>query len=135
MKQVAKLKRVWNLVPVLQIVQTILENYCSCLYLSIGQVCWPHEMWFKRHVQKSILSYTHHDVTDLVHHRMVKNTKPWISWKRNIIFYEIKKILNLCLRVHILRSYRFLAEVTFNESSLKKILNSKNKNKAFTENY
>ena len=28
-------------------------------------------------------------------------------------FYEIKKILNLCLRWHILRSYCFLAEVIF----------------------
>ena len=50
---------------------------------------------------------THRDVTDLVNHGMVKNTKPWISWERN------KKILNLCFRWHILRSYRFLVEVTF----------------------
>ena len=56
---------------------------------------------------------THHDVTDLVNHGMVKNTKTWISWKRNIIFLRNKKILNLCLRWYILRSYRFLAEVTF----------------------
>ena len=56
---------------------------------------------------------THHDVTDLVNHGMVKNTKTWISWKRNIIFLRNKKILNQCLRWHILRSYRFLAEVTF----------------------
>ena len=44
---------------------------------------------------------------------MVKNTKTWISWERNIIFLRNKKILNLCLRWHILRSYRFVAEVTF----------------------
>ena len=64
---------------------------------------------------------THHDVTDLVNHGMVKNTKTWISWKRNIIFLWNKKILNLCLRWHILRSYRFLAEVTF-----KRVLYGKN---------
>ena len=28
-----------------------------------------------------------------------------------------KKILNVCLRQHILRSYRFLAEVTFKTSN------------------
>ena len=43
---------------------------------------------------------------------MVKNTKTWISWERNIIFLRNKKILNLCLRWHILRSYHFVAEVT-----------------------
>ena len=36
--QVAKLKRTWNLAPVFQIVQKIPENYCPCLFLSIGQV-------------------------------------------------------------------------------------------------
>ena len=55
---------------------------------------------------------THHDVIDLVNHEMVKNTKTWISWKRNIIFLRDKKILNLYLRWHILKSYRFLAGVT-----------------------
>ena len=57
---------------------------------------------------------THRDVTDLVNHGMVKNTKTWISWEWNITFLRNKKILNLCLRWHILRSYRFVAEVTFN---------------------
>ena len=61
-----------------------------------------------------VLCLTHHDVTDLVNHRMVKNTNTWISWKRNIIFLWNEKILNLYLRRHILRSYRFLPEVTFN---------------------
>ena len=60
----------------------------------------------------------HHDVTDLVNHGIVKNTKTWISWKQNIIFLQNKKILNLCLRWHILRSYRFLAEVTFKKELL-----------------
>ena len=36
--QVAKLRRIWNLAPVLQIVQKVTENYCLSLYLSTGQV-------------------------------------------------------------------------------------------------
>ena len=30
-----------------------------------------------------------------------------------MIFLQNKKILNLCFRLHFLRSYRFVAEVTF----------------------
>ena len=56
---------------------------------------------------------THRDVTDLVNHGMVKNTKTWISWERNIIFLQNKKILNQCFRWHILRSYCFVVVVTF----------------------
>ena len=106
-----------TLAPVLQIVQAIRENYCCCLYLSIGQVCWEwvvvQNKFSKMH--PVLCTNTHHDVTDLVNHGMVKNTKTWISWKRNIIFLRNKKILNLCLRWHILKSYRFLAGVTFND--------------------
>ena len=58
---------------------------------------------------------THHDVTDMLNHGMVENIKTWISWERNITFAWNKKILNLCVRWHILRSYRFVAEVTFKE--------------------
>ena len=60
---------------------------------------------------------THCDITDLVNHGMVKNTKTWISWERNIIFLWSKKTLNLCFRWHILRSYCFVAEITFKSSS------------------
>ena len=56
---------------------------------------------------------SHHDVTDLENHGMVKNTKTWISWEQNIIFLQNKKILNLCFWWHILRSYQFVAEVNF----------------------
>ena len=59
---------------------------------------------------------THHDVTNLVKHRMVKNTKTWISRQRNTIFLSNKKILNLCLRWHILEISSFVAEVTFKNS-------------------
>ena len=57
---------------------------------------------------------THHDVTDLLNHGIVKNTRTWISWERNITFLRKKETLNLCLRWHILRSYCFVAEVIFN---------------------
>ena len=57
---------------------------------------------------------THHDVKDLVSHEMIKNTKTRMkNRKQNLFFLWNKKILNLCLRWHIFRSYRFLAEVTF----------------------
>ena len=57
---------------------------------------------------------THHDVTCLLNHVMVKNTKTWISWEWNKTFLWNKKILNLCLQWHILRNYHFVVEVTFN---------------------
>ena len=56
---------------------------------------------------------THHDVTYLVSHGMVKSTKTWLTQVRNIFFQWNKKNLNLCLRWHILRSYRFVAKVSF----------------------
>ena len=34
---------------------------------------------------------THHDVTGFVDLGMVKNTKTWISWERNISFLRNKK--------------------------------------------
>ena len=60
---------------------------------------------------------THCEVTDLVNHGMIKNTKTWTSWERNIIFLWSKKTLNLCFRWLILRSYCFVAEITFKSSS------------------
>ena len=45
--------------------------------------------------------------------RWLKMQKTWITWKRNITFLQNKKILNLCLRWHILRSYHFVTEATF----------------------
>ena len=38
-------------------------------------------------------SNTHHDVTALVKHQMVKNAKIWIPWEQNIIFLSNKKFL------------------------------------------
>ena len=28
------------------------KKYCPCLYLSVGQVWWLNELWFKRYIQK-----------------------------------------------------------------------------------
>ena len=38
-----------------------------------------------------------------------------ISWEQKMILLWNKKIPNLCFRWHILRSYHFVAEVTFKE--------------------
>ena len=79
MEQVAKLKRTWKLATVLQIVQKIPENYCPCLYLSMGQIWWLTELWLKS-CKKCIISSTNiHHVTDLVNQGMVEKTKTWIS--------------------------------------------------------
>ena len=77
-------------------------------------------MWLKRYIPKCTLSlvHTHHDMTDLENHRMVKNTKSWTFRERNITFLWSKKILNLCLRWHIFRSFCFVAEVSFNSQNL-----------------
>ena len=61
---------------------------------------------------------TYLDVTDLVNHRRVKNRKNWISSEQNTTFLQNKKILNLCFKWHILRSYCFVAEITFNIRSI-----------------
>ena len=58
---------------------------------------------------------THRDVNDLIDRGMVKNTKTWIFWERNIIFLQNKNILNLWFRWQILTSYRFVAEVAFKD--------------------
>ena len=69
------------------------------------------KIYSKRHPVSS--TNTHHDVTNLVNHGMVQNTKTWISRERNITFLWNKKILNLCLRWYTLRSL-FVVELTFN---------------------
>ena len=116
MEQLAKLERTWNLASFVQIIEKVPENYCPYWYLSTGQVWWLNELWFKRYIPKMHrLSCTNadHDVTDLVNHEIVKNTKTWISWERYITFLPNKKIPNLCLWWHIFRSYHFVAEVIF----------------------
>ena len=56
---------------------------------------------------------THHDVTDFINHEMIKNTKTWIYWERNVPLLRNKRILNLHLRWHILGSYHFTVEKIF----------------------
>ena len=63
-------------------------------------------------------SNTHHCVKDLVNDGIVKNTKIWISWEWNITFLQNEKILNVCRGWHILRCYRFIAEVTWQHRAL-----------------
>ena len=118
MEQIAKLKRTCNIGPDLQIVQKIPESYCPCLYLVTGQVSLLHELWLQRYIQKCILFH----VLILIMTSQIwqitgwlKNTKTWMSWERNITFLRNKKILNLDLRWHILRSYHFVTEVTFKD--------------------
>ena len=114
MEQVATLKRTWYVALVLQIAQ---KNSWK-LFLKLTLVISINYPSF---------------VNDLVNHGMVKNTKTWISRERNITFLKNKKILKLCLRWHILRNYRFLAQVTFNNNrkkTVQTILNVNRKNNA-----
>ena len=106
------MKRTWNLAPVVQIVQKITENYYPYLYLSVGQVWWLVQKIYSKMYLVSCTN-THRNITDSINHRIVTNTKTWISSERNIIFLRNKKNLNLCHRWHILRSYRYEVQVTF----------------------
>ena len=108
MEQIVKLKRTWNLAPTLQIFQKIHENYCPCLYLSIGQVCWLNELWFKRYIQKWTLS-----------HLLILIMTLWLQICQIMKLFKITKLkyfenwtLSVPLITH-LRSYPFVAEVTF----------------------
>ena len=71
-------------------------------------------MWIYSKIHPACANDTYHNVTDLVNDGIIKNTKTWVSWGQNISFLQNKKILSLCLRWHILRSYHFVEELTFN---------------------
>ena len=58
---------------------------------------------------------TYYDVTDLLIYGMVKNIKTSISWEGNITFLWKKKIINQCLRWHILISCHLVAEIAFKD--------------------
>ena len=95
------------------------KDYWKLLSLLIS-INWPSLVTSWVVVQKIfskmlLVSFanTHCDTTDLVNHLMVKNTKTWLCQEQNIIFLRNIKILNLCFRWHIFRSYHFVAEVTF----------------------
>ena len=124
MGQVSKLKNTWNLVPN---PPNCSKDYLELLLLLIS-ISWPSLVTSCTVVQKiyskmCLVSCTniHRDVTDLVNHGMVKNTKSWVYWEWSIIFLRNKKILNLYLRWHILISYRFAVEVTFNKMQEKQL--------------
>ena len=119
MGQFDKLERTWNLVPVLQILQKITENYCSCFYLSVGQVWWLHEYWFKRYIQKCTLSHVlilimTSQILEIMGRLKIQKVE---YLKNETIFLRNKRILNPCLRWNILRSYCFVAEVTFKKQT------------------
>ena len=38
-------------------------------------------------------SNTHHDDTDLLNYKIVKNAKTWIYWECNLTFHQNKKAL------------------------------------------
>ena len=107
-----------------QDVQKITENYCPCLlclliyfyiYINWSSLVTSWVVVQKIYSKMYLVSCTntHRDVAYLVNHGMIKNTKTWMSWEQNIIFLWNKEIINLCLRSHILRSYCFVAKVTF----------------------
>ena len=107
-----------------QDVQKITENYCPCLlclliyfyiYINWSSLVTSWVVVQKIYSKMYLVSCTntHRDMTDSVNHGMAKNIKTSISWEQNTIFPRNEKILNLCLRWHILRSYHFVAEVTF----------------------
>ena len=90
-------------------------SYISIKWSSVANVAYLWVLVQKIYSKMQPVSCTNtlHDVTDLLNHGMVKNTRTGISWEQNITFLRNKKILNLCLKWHILKSYRFVAEVTF----------------------
>ena len=127
MEQVAK--------PV-QIFQKISENCCPCLYLSVAQVWWLNELWFKRYsklIEKKYIlcNSTRHDITDLVNRGIDKIQKLELSWEWNIAFLLNGKI-NLCLRWRNLRSYSFVADVTIKYKFMIPQLGKKNVNSIWT---
>ena len=67
------------------------------IFLLLTSIKWPslvtswvlvQQMYSK---MQPVCTNTHHDVTDLVNHGMVKNTKTWISWELNMNFLRNKK--------------------------------------------
>ena len=55
-----------------------------------SKVLYVQKIYLKMHPLSC--TNTDHDFTDLVNDRMVKKSKTWISWERNITFLRNKKI-------------------------------------------
>ena len=77
-------------------------TFCVCFAIVSALFNSIHthlRLWFKRYSKMHPVSCTntYHDVTDLVNHGIVENTKTWISWEWDIISLLNKNILNLHL--------------------------------------
>ena len=64
----------------------IIFPVCICNLAKFGDLmtCGSNIMYSNTHLVSC--TNTHHDVTDLVNHRMIKNAKKWISWERGLTF-------------------------------------------------
>ena len=103
--------------------ENIVSAYIDHLAKFLGLMSYDSKDIFKKCTLSYVLSRvlctvlcTHRDVTDLEIQGMVNNTKTLVSRKLSIIFLRNKRIHNLYLTWHILRSYHFLVEVTFNDA-------------------
>ena len=101
------------------------------LLLLLISISWPGLVTWWVVVQKILSKMhpvsrtnTHHDVTGSLNNGMVKNMKTWISWEQNKTFLRNKKILSLCYRWHILRSYtNTTGNILLNKCSRKQYIN------------
>ena len=107
MKQVAKLKRTYKLAPIFDKVIALAYVYQLAKF---GVLMSCGSKYISKNAPLSCTN-TDHDVTDLVNHRMFKNTKTSISWERNITFLRNKKILKGFLRYKTINSQNVLSEV------------------------
>ena len=77
--QIAKLKRTWNLAPVPKLFRRLLKIITLAYIYQLAQFgdfvsCGSKDL-FKNAPCLMSCTNTHRDVTDLVNHEMVKNTK------------------------------------------------------------
>ena len=104
----SRLKRTWNFALVLKLFKRFLKVIALAYIYQLAKFGGLMSCGSKDPKMHPVsCTTTHHDITDLINHGMVKNTKTCITFLQN------EKILNLCLRWHIFRSYCFVAEVTF----------------------
>ena len=72
----------------------MLSCFINCVFNSFEISYWMYFVVIERKKKKHLVSCTntHHDVTGLVNHGMVKNTKTGISGGQNITFLQNRKI-------------------------------------------
>ena len=102
------MKRTWTLPQSSKLFKRFLKIIALVYFY---HVWWLNELWFKRYIRTCNLSHVLIPIRASqiwYHHRMIKNTKTWISWEQNITFLPNKKILTCALQ-----SYRFVVEVSF----------------------